>query len=524
MNEIVLLVILPLLGAFLLPILARASDFLAKITGPLILVFSLGLSISAWNALGTNSIAITLGGFLPPTGIVFYIDQLALLFSILIALVFLCVWPWNRPAEIREYSLYLLLAAASFGLVLSGDLFNLYVFYELLAVASYGLIARQQHIASTAVSLRYLFISSAGSVMLLLGIAIIYTQTGSLNIAHLSILAPEKLHNMAGLSAFILIAVGAGVKAEMFPVNSWVAEVYGVVEKPLAVLMAGLISKLAVILIVRILLMLFQQPEALQFLLVVGILGVISGELVAWRAKDMVRMLSFSSIAQLGLVFIALAIPGEMGLWVALALMLHHLLVKGGLFFLAEKFNGSFTRLTGFAAHSPFAVVIFIIFVLSLLGIPPLPGFWVKLLLILNLAAQDSSIYYYAITFVLVATVIEASYLFRLIRLMYQPNDVSFSTRANENHLYYSFAKIFAVLLLTIMLYISPIEKSLHTIARVASDSKTYINTVFPGYYNSHNSKYNMGKKEIKELDIKKLEINKQKMLSQLDSTAGERR
>lgn len=494
MNEIVLLVILPLLGAFLLPVLARISDFAAKICGPLILIFSLGLSISAWDALGSNSIAVSLGGFLPPVGIVFYIDQLALLFSILIAVVFLIIWPWNRELEIREYSLYLLLAASSFGLVLSGDLFNLYVFYELLAVASYGLIARQDHIGAPAAALRYLFISSAGSVLLLLGIAIIYTQTGTLNIAHLSVLAPEKLHNLVGLSAFVLIAIGAGVKAEMFPVNSWVAEVYGVVSKPLAVLMAGLISKLAVILIIRVLLMLYQQPEALQFLLVVGILGVISGELVAWRAKDMVRLLSFSSIAQLGLIFIALAIPGETGLWIALALMLHHLLVKGGLFLLAEKLNGSFSRLKGLASHSPLAAILFILFVLSLLGIPPLPGFWIKLLLILNLATQESGIYSSAIGFILLATVIEASYLFRLVCLMYASKSSHFHVdAANENTLYYSFAKLLAVVLLAVMLFISPIEKTLHGIARQASDATIYIKTVFPDYYDSHNFKYNMG-------------------------------
>ncbi|MFK5985591.1 MAG: proton-conducting transporter membrane subunit [Pseudomonadota bacterium] len=496
MNEMALLVALPLLGAFLIPVVARISDFAAKLLGPLIILFILGLCFSAWNALGSSATAIYLGGFIPPMGITFYIDQFAILMSILVSLVFLVIWPWNKEVELREYSLYLLLLAASFGLVLSGDLFNLYVFYELLAVASYGLIANQsKHRGlAAAVTLRFLFISSAGSVLLLLGIAIIYTLTGSLNIAHLAVVAPEKLHNLAGFSAFILIAIGAGVKAEMFPVNAWVSEVYAVVSKPLAVLMAGLISKLAVILIIRVLLMLYQQPEALQFLLIVGVLGVISGELVAWRARDMIRMLSFSSIAQLGLIFIAFSIAGEKGLWIGLALMIHHLIVKGGLFFLAEKLNGSFANLTGCASRSPFAVALFVLFVLSLLGIPPLPGFWIKLALILNLAAEVDSMYFYAIVFILIATVIEAAYLFKLITRMYQieesqqllPTSHSSSVKTSENRLYYRFAQLFAVLLISVMVFISPIEKTLFNIARQSSDVNFYIKTVFPGYYRSH--------------------------------------
>ncbi|HHL32336.1 MAG TPA: NADH-quinone oxidoreductase subunit J, partial [Oceanospirillales bacterium] len=177
MNSLILMVVLPLLCAFIIPLIAQFSQSVAKFIGPVVLLFILSMVATSWLQVGRGAEAIFVGGFLPPVGIVYYIDHFSLMFSALIAVMLLVVWPWQNTSP-RQYSLYMLLAAACFGLVLSADLFNLYVFYELLAVATYGLIARQKNSSATAASLRYLFVSSAGSVMLLLGIAIIYTLTG----------------------------------------------------------------------------------------------------------------------------------------------------------------------------------------------------------------------------------------------------------------------------------------------------------------------------------------------------------
>lgn len=481
MNNLILLVVLPLLSAFIIPVVAKHSKRLAQLIGPVVLAFILVLIALSWHSVGSDSFAIYVGGFLPPVGIVFYIDHFSLLFSALIAAMLLVVWPWGAYTAPRQYSLYLLLAGASFGLVLSADLFNLYVFYELLAVATYGLIAarplsKDSNNAAAAASLRYLFISSAGSVMLLLGIAIIYTLTGTLNIAHLATMT-DQLQGVTGLSAFVLIAIGAGVKAEMFPVNSWVPEVYGSIDVSLSALLAGLISKLAVVLIIRVLLLLFQQPEALQFLLMVGMLGVISGEMVAWRAKDMLRMLSFSSIAQLGLIYIAFSMAGEIGLWIGLAMMLHHLLVKGGLFLLASKMTGSFENLKGFAKQSPMAVAVFIVFILSLLGIPPFPGFWIKLMLILNLAEQNGILYHYAIGFILLATVIEAAYLFKWVRILFDSNETN-NPVSTSNKSHFIYAQLFALVLIVSVIFISPISNRLKDIASQVANKDVYIQTI----------------------------------------------
>ncbi len=486
MDKLVLLVVLPLLAAFLMPVLARFSQVLARVSGLLVLLVSVFIVLNVWGDVDTQAVSFAIGGFRPPLGIVFYIDQVSLFFALLIPLMVLLFWPWNKVSHVREYSLLMLLTASSSGMVLSGDLFNIYVFYELLAVASYGLVAvqvrqGQSPAAALAAALRYLLLGAVGSVMMLLGIALIYTQTGTLNLAHLSLLAPQQLNNAIGLSAFALILIGVGVKAELFPVNSWVAEVYGSVSTRLSALMAGLLSKLAVIVIIRLLVLLFPQSEALLLMAVLGMLGALTGELVAWRAKDMLRMLSFSSIAQLGLVFLAFSIPGNMGLMAGLALAIHHMIVKPALFMLVSGWDGPMSKLRGIAQSNPYSVALFILLILSLLGVPPLPGFWAKYLLMLGLMEQTHSVYLLAMFAVAIAMVVEISYLFRLVAIFYQKPDnneplpVKVHSSANL-----ALASLGGLLLVVAVFQLPLITNRLTSMAQQMGDRQHYVQTVFP--------------------------------------------
>ncbi|RKZ68366.1 MAG: NADH-quinone oxidoreductase subunit J, partial [Candidatus Parabeggiatoa sp. nov. 3] len=278
------LVALPLLGAFLLPIIYRRSTMLGYWTGPFILLVNLAIAFEIWRSItpeqGPHSIAM--GGFKAPLGIVFYVDKLALLFIIMVVLGTLILWLGNKIGKIREETLLLLIVGGSCGLALSGDLFNIYVFYEIVAVASYGLAASRGTGAGYAASLRFLILSALGSSLLLLGIALIYAVTGTLNLSHLAELAPEHLNNTVGLVAFALMLIGLGVKAELFPINTWVPEVYATAPPRVSALLGGIISKLALLVILRFLVLIYaDNTEAHLLLLNLGILGVISGELAA---------------------------------------------------------------------------------------------------------------------------------------------------------------------------------------------------------------------------------------------------
>ena len=492
MNRLIILTVaLPLLAAFLLPTLSRISFSLAKFVGPLLmlllalLIGNLWLNMSDDSQLTTFSLAI--GNFSAPQGIVFYVDRLALLFVFAVPVMALLMWPWYfdeheaQDTVIRKLSLTLLLVAASCGLVLSGDLFNLYVFYELLAVASYGLVAAgnmRSSGASYTAAFRYLMISAMGSVLALLGIALIYFQVGSLNFAHLASLQ-ERLSNPTGLVAFVLLLLGFGVKAELFPVNSWVPEVYMAASKRLSGLLAGLVSKLALLVIIKALILLYPQEEPRQLLLILGTLGVLVGELAAFRAADVTRMLSWSSIAQLGLVFAAFSIDGKAGMLAGVAVALHHLVAKPALFLIAERWGGSLQNLYGVARSSPLMAGIFVMIALSMVGVPPLPGFWAKFLLLSGLAGEANNLAYLAIFIILAMTVIEAHYLFRLITIMYESPRDSSTTSVHRMGDVFS-ASILGVVLLLATVFIKPLGEAMDGIATEAIDSSLYQQTILP--------------------------------------------
>ncbi len=247
-----LLIVVPLLVAFLLqPLAGRAqsSSALLSWVGPLLMVLSLLYTLPLGDQVSEQPLSLVMGGFVAPMGINLYLDGLSWLLLVALQLGLLLLWPHGKP--VREQALMLLLAASSTGMALSGDLFNLYVFYELLAVATFGLVAAGESRASTLVSFRYLLLSGLGSVLALSGIALVYSHTGTLNLAHLAQLVYSESAQLP-LAAFLLMLLGFGVKAELFAVNSWVPEVYVVISPRLSAILAGVVSKLAVVMLIRI--------------------------------------------------------------------------------------------------------------------------------------------------------------------------------------------------------------------------------------------------------------------------------
>lgn len=479
MNAIALPVALPLLAAFLLPSLARVWRGAAWLLGPAILLVSLCVLFSVHDA-HPEPFVMAMGGFKPPLGIAFQVDDIAMLFAALVAGVTLLLWPaWSRDDNMpRLAALTLLMVAAATGLALSADLFNVYVFYELLSVASFGLVSARRTGAAFAAAFRYLVISGMGSVLALLGVAIIYLKTGTLNIGHLGQLAPETLADPVGFAAFALLLLGFGVKAELFPVNTWVPEVYAGSSARIAGLLAGLVSKLAVLVVVRLLFVVFPHDETRMLLLALGMLGVLFGELAAWAAKDMRRMLAFSSIGQLGMIFIAFSLPGEAG-WIAgLALMLHHLVVKSGLFLIADRWGGALSGLAGAARVSPVASGLFLLFALSLIGVPPLPGFWAKLQLLTGLVEAGGDAYLTGLVVFLAATVVEANYLFRLAVAMHTGSE-SEAPEPSRGNLVTS--ALFGGVLVASIFLLTPLNEGVRALAASGADSSDYVSLQMGG-------------------------------------------
>ena len=481
MSNIVLMFALPLLAAFLMQTLKPVLGPLLRFVAPLTLLATGIIGLLAWPTVMQQPVSIAIGNFAPPLGINFYVDQMALLFALIVAFGMLLLWPWAEVKDrARTDSILLLLAASATGLALSGDLFNMYVFYELVAVATYGLLTSGGRPQAYAATFRYLVLSAVGAALALVGIALVYSATGTLNLAHLAELAPERLNNSLGLAAFALFLIGFGVKAELFPVNSWVPEVYPSVSQRVAGMLAGVLSKLALIVVVRVLLLVFPFEAAHLFMLSLGIAGVLFGELAAWRARDLSRMLGFSSIGQLGVMFIAFSVPGETGLLAGLAVALHHTVVKPGFFLLAERWGGDLRRLRGIGSEAPLAAGLFVLLALSLIGIPPLPGFWAKLLTLMALFGQGGGLYMLGAAVILVGAVIETSYLFRLIGAFYGKPDAGREAPGRHDRVDLFTAFGLGAAVLAAVVWLAPLSDSLTDITHQAADSATYVQTVNP--------------------------------------------
>ncbi|MCB1877108.1 MAG: NADH-quinone oxidoreductase subunit J [Chromatiales bacterium] len=467
MNASVLMIALPLLAAFLLPL----TGPLARWVGPFAAALNIALGISLWQTVAQEGPSVVvMGGFAAPLGIVFRVDTLAVLFATALAALVLILWPRTSADPRRESALLLILLAAGCGLAFSGDLFNLFVFYELIAVASYGLVAASRERLAAAAGLRYLVLSALGSAFALLGIGLVYALAGTLNLADLSRHA-DALNSPLGLAAFALMLLGFGVKAELFPVNAWVAEVYSTATARTTALLAGGVSKLALLIVLHLVLLVYAQPAALSLLLTLGLLSIVSGQFAGYRAADLPRMLAYSSIAQLGMIAAAFSVSGEAGVLAGLALALHHLIVKPALFLVGDGWPKCVDSLAGLGRAEPWRAALFVLLALSLLGIPPLPGFWAKLLLLKALLGMGEPAWNLAAAVVLLGTAIEGAYLLRVLQTLF---------RGTTNAKPATFggalpAGVLGVALLLVMLAATPVGGALQRAAQQAADVPAYV-------------------------------------------------
>ncbi len=299
----------------------------------------------------------------------------------------------EEPGLERFHPLMLLAAAGAVGVGLAGDLFTLYVFFELMAVASYGLVAyHTSSRASLDAGLRYLTLSAAGSLTALFGIALVYLFAGSLEFPAIALRAAS-VPVGASLPAIALLIVGFGVKAALVPLQAWAPSAYLALPSPAAALLAGAATPAGALALAKAVTAASYGSAGVPTGIVLAVLAVITmtaGNLWALREKDLKRMLAYSSVSQAGVILLGVALWVEygasMGLQGSLVQVLGGGLSKGGAFLaagalIAAAGSSRADKLEGAGRRAPLASLAFALFVLSLAGLPPLPGFWGKFLI-----------------------------------------------------------------------------------------------------------------------------------------------
>jgi multicomponent Na+:H+ antiporter subunit D len=301
------------------------------------------------------------------------------------------------------HTLFLLMTGAMIGVVLAGDLFNLYVFIEVAAIASYGLVAFGTGREELEAAFKYLVLGVVASAFILVGITILYSLTGQLNMA----MVADRLQRL-GMSPAVLLAAacllgGLALKAAMVPFHSWLPDAHPSAPAPISAMLSGvLIKTVGVYAMARIVFnVLGVSPFYANVLIVMGVLSMVVGMLLAVGQWDLKRLLAYSSISQAGYIVLALGVaasllPGDrklagLCLFGGLFHLFNHAAFKGLLFLCSgsiEQATGTrqLREMGGLTRRMPVTGWCCRIGALSIAGVPPFNGFFSKIIIILALA------------------------------------------------------------------------------------------------------------------------------------------
>lgn len=293
----------------------------------------------------------------------------------------------------KFYALLLMMTGGMVGIGLAADLFNLFVMFELMSLSSFILVAfERENWEPVEAGVKYLVMSALGSMVALLGIILIYTYSGSLSLAqlaHTDFIGPRRELAMAIAALFM---VGFGVKAAMVPMHTWLPDAHSAAPSGISAMLSGIVISAGLITMIKAL----TAIDGLQLGLVLPLFAVITmlvGNLMAWVQTDLKRMLAYSSIAHMGYILVgvgaAFAMPQVAaleGMRGGLFHILNHAIMKGGAFLCAGAVltvlgTRDLNQMAGIGRRIPFLGICFGIFVLALVGAPPLNGFVSKVLI-----------------------------------------------------------------------------------------------------------------------------------------------
>lgn len=364
-------------------------------------LLGLGLLLTTRTATG-DVLVVALGGWPAPFGIVFVADALSSLLVTLAGLMgTLAVWHAGStvPEDVADrgfYPLTQILLAGVCGAFLTGDLFNLYVWFEVLLVSSFVLLALPRNVQALEGSVKYVVLSLVGSLVFLTALGLTYATAGTLNMAQLATVTPGLSTSTVLPTAFLLI-LAFGLKAGVFPLSFWLPAAYPASLPAATVLFAGLLTKVGVYSLLRVVSVVLPAnlPGVGSLLVVLAAGSMLVGVLGAVAQDELARLLAFHSVSQVGYMVMALAVATPLALAAGLVFVVHHSVVKSGLFLvsgLTERLRGSarLGSLGGLARTNPMLASAFLVLALSLAGIPPLSGFWAKLGVIVA-AVQDGA-------------------------------------------------------------------------------------------------------------------------------------
>jgi multicomponent Na+:H+ antiporter subunit D len=431
----VLVVVIPLIFAFLILLFGWWRKGLCY---P-ITIFALSISFLAsldalYTVTTTGTIHYYLGNWEPPWGIEYVVDHLNAFVLAIVSFISLVVAISSKKSVEQElpekvvyfYCLFLLQVTGFLGIVVTGDMFNLYVFLEIASLAGYALIAIGEEGAPFA-SFNYLIFGTIGACFYLLGVGYLYITTGSLNMGDLSRILPTLYHSKVVLVAFAFFLVGVSLKMALFPLHVWLPDAYTYAPSAVSALLAPLMTKVGAYVMIRIMFTVFEPHFSIELIPATTILSwmaagaVLFGAILALAQSDIKRMLAYILVSEVGYIALGVGLANRNGLTGAILhilndsfMMLALFLVVGAIMY--RSGNREIPQLRSLHRKMPFTMATFVIAGLSVIGIPPTCGFFSKWYLVLG-AIEVSQWVFVAV--LLISSLLNVILFFRVIENAY---------------------------------------------------------------------------------------------------------
>lgn len=337
-------------------------------------------------------LSVQLGGWQAPFGITVAVDYLSALMlfvtSILYVAGVLFSFAEDMPSFFKPYfwALIHFLIMGVTGAFSTGDYFNLYVCYEIMIIASFGLMAISQNRLTLEGTFKYALLNFLASTLFLMGLGVLYGVVGSLNIADVTHKITTSDHSVWALSAALLMSIGFAIKSALFPFYNWLPSSYHLPTFSASAIFAGLLTKVGLYSLFRLLLMSFQSHQDIitPIFVVIACMTMLLGVFGAATKFHMRKILSFHIISQVGYIVLGVAFFTKAAVAAAIFYMAHHMIVKSNLFLISgavKKITGheDLTGTGGLLKSHPGLATAFVVSGFSLGGIPPLSGFFAKL-------------------------------------------------------------------------------------------------------------------------------------------------
>lgn len=396
---LVLPVLLPLataIGSVPCNLYAQRGAALLGLTGHLVS----SILLFFWVARG-EVFALQLAAWPAPFGITFVADTFSGLLLVAMSLITWVVMLYSTasvPEQIQKlqfYPLALVLLAGVSGAVLTGDLFNLFVWFEVLLMASFVMLTLGAERAQLEGGLKYVALNLIASAFFLTGVGLLYGSTGTLNLADLSRRMSELPLSFPRIAGVLLLFMSFGIKAAVFPLFGWLPASYHTPPAAITALFSALLTKVGVYSMIRVGTLLLPDPPPLltDAFLVVAALTMITGVLGAVAQMEMKRLLSFHIISQIGYLVLGFALYSEAGLTGTIYFFVHVSVAKAVLFLVAGELEYRYgttdlAKLGGDYRNAPGLAAACFVGAMGLAGLPPLSGFFAKLQLVVATAQQ----------------------------------------------------------------------------------------------------------------------------------------